>query len=266
MADKPKINIAAFNRASIPKLTEGERKNASILIIDADANIKSSLRQHLVTLGFGGISDANDFALGLQKIEQRQFSHVFFDAKPNVMSPREFLIKLLEYDPDIVAIPTSLEPSVDDIFDLLIVGAKGYLVKPFTELTVDDSIVMATKGEPISDAILYARDRNEALVSLIMTCVDKLATIMRQAEQFETARREVPKAQVGLKRAMEIGKTFAKGGIEKLMEAILDFCIERSNGPASKLGRTRQRIKIKKKSPEDSPPKNTQALDQAPPK
>ncbi|MEZ4753608.1 MAG: hypothetical protein R3A13_04765 [Bdellovibrionota bacterium] len=58
---------------------------------------------------------------------------------------------------------------------------------------MNESILMATKGEPISDAILYAKTRNEALASLIMTSLDRLAIIMRQAETFDTAKREVPK-------------------------------------------------------------------------
>jgi len=247
--DKKKLNLGFFNRSSIPKLTDGERQNTAILIVEPDGSSKNGLRQHLINLGYSGISDATDRVVALQKLEQRQFTHIIFDAKHHLMTGREFLSKVLDYDEDIIAIPSSTEPSVDDIFDLLIIGAKGYLVKPFTEESVDDSIVMATKGEPISDAILFARDRNEALVSLIMTAVDKLATIMRQAEQFETAKRELPKAKLGLKRALEIAKTFAKGGEESLLEAILEFCIERSNGPASKLGRARKRLSVKKKIP-----------------
>lgn len=235
-----------FSRPTLPKLTDLERKNASILIVEPDPAIKNSLRQVISALGFAGISDAADALTALQKFEQRKFTHIIFDAKKTNMSGREFLIKVLDFDENIIAIPSSYEPSVDDLFDLLIVGAKGYLVKPFTESSVDESIVMATKGEPISDAILYARDRNEALVSLIMTAIDKLATIMRQASQFETAKRELPKAHLAFKRALEIGKTFAKGGENQLLEAIVEFCIDRSNGPASKLGRARKRLAIRK--------------------
>lgn len=260
MAKKAKLSLPNFfNRASLPKISDSERQASTVMIIDSDPNVRSSLRQFLMSLGFGGISDAPDHNVGLQKIGQRPFTHVIFDAKPTNMPAREFLTKLFECDEDIVAIPSSYEPSVDDVFDLLIVGAKGYLVKPCNEIGLEDSIVMATKGEPISDSILYAKNRNEALVSLIMTAVDKLATISRQAEQFETARRELPKARMAFKRAVEIGRTFAKGGEDELLGVIMEFCIDRSNGPASKLGRARQRInvKLRKKVPNiDTPISN----------
>jgi two-component system, chemotaxis family, chemotaxis protein CheY len=257
-SSKSAFDLGFFNKSSLPKLSPLERQNSTVLVVEPDINIKNSLRMHISSLGFSAVSETNDRILALQKLEQRKFTHVLFDAKNTNMSGREFLTKVFEYDEDIVAIPTSFEPTVDDVFDLLVIGAKGYLVKPFTEESVDIALVMATKGEPLSDAILYAKDRNEALVSLIMTALDKLATIMRQAQQFETARRELPKAQFGLKRAIDIGHTFAKGGDDKLLEEIIEFCVDRSQGPASKLGRTRKRLSFKKKTNEEQSAEETQ--------
>ena len=142
---------------------------------------------------------------------------------------------------------------MDDVFNLLILGAKGYLCKPFTIDTVDLAIVNATKGEPIADAVLQARDRNEALVAILMQSLDKAATILRQAQQFETARREVPRAMNGLKRASELALTFAKDGEAGILEALERFCIERSKGPATRLGRLRKRLKTKRVDDDDEP-------------
>ncbi len=244
-----------FNRASLPKISDKEREGISILIVDSDPSLRNTLRQLLVSLGYAGISDAGDNITALKKLEERDFTHIIFDAKPNKMTSRDFLTKVFEYDEDIIAIPASYEPSIDDVFDLLVVGARGYLVKPSNEESVEDSIVMATKAEPLSDAILHARDRNEALVSLIMTNIDKMATIMRQSKQFETAKRELTRAKLSLKRSVDIGIHFAKGGQEKLLETIIEFTLNRSEGPASKLGRARKRRSVKKKtqqSEEDS--------------
>ena len=120
------------------------------------------------------------------------------------------------------------------------------MVKPFTEASVDESAVFATKGEPISEAILYAKNRNEALASLAMSALDKLTLAFRQARQFETARREIPKRQAAFRRAIDIGNTFAEGGQAKLAEAIIDFCLDRANGPATQLGRLRKRLEERK--------------------
>jgi DNA-binding NarL/FixJ family response regulator len=236
-----------FNRSTLPKLSNKERQEISIMIVDPDQSLRTVLRQMLTALGFAGISDASDNIAALQKLEQREFTHLIFDSKTNKMSSREFLTKVFEYDEDIVAIPTSFEPSVDDVFDLLVLGARGYLVKPSNEQSVEDSIVMATKAEPLSDAILHAKDRNEALVSLIMANVDKMAVIMRQSKQFETAKREFTRAKMALKRSVDIGVHFAKGGQEKLLEKIVEVALARGEGPASKLGRARSRRKTKKK-------------------
>ena len=240
----------------MPKLNDKERQAISIMIVDPDQSMRNVLRGILTTLGFGGISDAPDNVTALQKFEQREFTHVIFDCKSNKTTSREFLTKLFEYDEDIVAIPTSFEPSVDDVFDLLVLGARGYLVKPANEESVEDAIVMATKAEPLSDAILNARDRNEALVSLIMTNVDKMATIMRQSKQFETAKRELARAKLAFKRSVDIAIHFAKGGPEQLLEKIVEFSVQRGEGPASKLGRARKRRGVKKKK-DDAPTKES---------
>lgn len=65
---------------------------------------------------------------------------------------------------------------------------------------------------------------------------------MRQATQFETARRDIPKAFSSLKIFAELAKTFCKGGDIGLLTALEKFCLERSQGPATKLGRLRKRL------------------------
>lgn len=244
--NQPKISIKnLFNRNALPKLTEKERQETVILVVEPEITVRNSIKQLLMGLGFGATSDAADYAMALQKLEQRHFTHIIFDAKSNNMPASEFLNKVLDYDEDLIAIAASSEPSLDDVFDLLVIGAKGYLVKPCNEQSVEDAIIMATKAEPISDAILHAKDRNEALVSLIMTNIDRVATILRQSRQFETAKLELNKARMSFKRSVDIGRQFAKGGEEKLLEKILEFALDRSTGPATKLGRARKKRKTK---------------------
>lgn len=223
-------------------MTPFERNRASVLVVDSDANDRNNMRTALRSLGYGGIADAPNHLSALERLDQRKFSHVVFEAKKTNMPASEFLKKLLETDRNIVAIPSSHEPNVDDIFDLLIMGAKGYLCKPFTMDTFENALANATKGEPISDAVLQAKDRNEALVAIVMASLDKVATVLRQAQQFDTAKREIPRAMSGFRQASELAKTFAKGGDTGLMEALEKFAIERSKGPATKLGRLRKRL------------------------
>lgn len=223
-------------------MTPMERARASVLVIESDAVERNNFRTALKSLGYGVISDAPNHAAALEKLNERKFTHIIFEAKKTNMPSKEFLIKVFEGCPSVVCVPSSYEPNVDDVFDLLIIGAKGYLSKPFTADSVEDAIVMATKGEPIAEAVLNARDRNEALVAITMSSLDKAATTLRQSRQFETAKRDVPKTQTTLKRSADLARTFAKGGNEGLMEALQKFCLERSKGPATKLGRLRKRL------------------------
>jgi DNA-binding NarL/FixJ family response regulator len=231
----------SFKRMSLPVMTHQERRTTSVLVVDGEMSTRTAMRQTLSALGFPQVSDAPDHIQGLQKLGQRGVTHLIFDAKKTTMPPRDFLAQALEMAPNIIAIPSSYEPNVDDVFTLLVVGARGWLVKPFNEQGLEDSIILASKGEPISESILHARDRNEALAAFIVSATDRLATIMRQGDTFETARREIPARTLALKRAVDIGRTFALGGSDQLLDALMEMCIDRSNGPASRLGRARQR-------------------------
>lgn len=220
-----------------------ERAKSSVLIVEPEPNNRNGMRASLKSLGYGIISDAVNHAQAIERLTERKFTHVLFDSKKSNMTPKEFLQALLKSDSTTTAIPTSYEPRVDDVFDLFVVGAKGFLVKPFTIDTIENAIVQATKGEPISDAVLQAKNRNEALVAVMMGALDKVATLIRQGKQFETALREVPRAIRSFQRSSDLAKTFCKGGEEGLFEAMQNFCMERSKGPATRLGRLRKRLK-----------------------
>lgn len=230
-----------------------ERNRACVLLVETDAVDRNNMRTALKSLGFGAFSDVPNHLAAFEKLQQRQFSHIIFDARPTNMPVKEFVQKVLEGNPKIIAIPSSFEPDVDDVFELLIMGARGYLVKPFTMETFDEAIVNATKGEPIAEVVLNAKDRNEALVAILMQSLDQVATVMRQAQQFETAQRELPRAMSVFRRSSDLAKTFSKGGAEGLLDALEKFCIERSQGPATKLGRLRKRLQSKRGDEEIEP-------------
>ena len=228
-------------------LTPKERNKALILVVETEPLERHNMRTALQSLGYGGVTDVPTHAAAIEKLQKRPITHIIFDAKKTNMPPKDFVIQALELDPKLIMVPASFEPSVDDVFDLLCLGARGYLVKPFTMDTVDAAIIGATKGEPIADSVKQAKDRNEALIAILMSSLDKVATLMRQAKQFETAQREVPRALRGFHTSADLAATFAKGGEEGLLKALEKFCIERSKGPASRLGRLRKRLKTNRK-------------------
>jgi two-component system chemotaxis response regulator CheY len=227
---------------STNSLSDAERGTTSILIVEPDADDRTLLRTTLRSLGFGIISEAPNHMSALDKFEGRKFSHIIFDAKKGNYPVVDWFKQIIEIAPDIIAIPASADPSVDDVFEILVLGAKGYLVKPFNRETLDQSVMLATKGEPIPDLVRQARDRNEALVAIIMSSLDRLATVYRQSKQFETAARELPRAVAALRRSSDLALTFAKGGEAGLVEALEKFAVDKSRGPATRLGRLRKRL------------------------
>jgi two-component system, chemotaxis family, chemotaxis protein CheY len=227
-------------------LSSAERTKSSVLVVEPDALDRTNLRNCLKSLGYRSVSEVSNHLHALERLEQAKFSHILFDSRPTNMPPKDFLRKVLEVAPKTICIPSSREPRLDDVFDLLVIGAKGYLVKPFTANTVDAAIVSASKGEPISEVVLKARDRNEALAAILVEALDKAATTMRQAQQFETAKRELPRQMAGLRRASDLAVTFCKDGEQGLLDALERFCIERSKGPATRLGRLRKRLHTKR--------------------
>ena len=225
------------------KMSPAERAACTVLVVENDSDDASHMREALKGLGFTSISDAPNHHIALEKISSRQFTHLIFDAKKISNYPmKDWLTKVFEIDASIIAIPASANPNIDDVFDLLVIGARGYLVKPFTFEGVDSAVIMATKGEPLSDKVLGAKDRNEALVAMMMTSVDRLATVFRQSKQFETAKRALPNAVAALARSADLAHTFAKGGEDGLIKALENFCIKQSHGPATRLGRLRKRL------------------------
>lgn len=244
--EKKDFELPGFDRSAIA-MSPKERAASTVLIVEPDSGDRNNMRVALRNLGFGGVSDAASHSAALDRLDQRKFTHIIFDARPTNMPAKAFLSKIMEIDKEMICIPASFEPNVDDVFEMLAMGAKGYLVKPFTTDTVEASIDNATKGEPISEAVLGAKDRNEALVAILMQCLDRSANVIRQAQQFETARREIPLSMAAFRRASALAHTFAKDGDEGLLESLEKFCIERSKGPATRLGRLRKRLKTKPK-------------------
>ena len=230
-------------------LSTKERRQACILIVDSDTSMRNSLRQALISLGFDDLTDAADNAAALEKLGEKEFTHIIFEAKNTSMPAAEFLMRVLEKNNLLITVPTSWQPTLDDVFDLIISGARGYIVKPFTSGSIDEVLVWATKGEPLSEAILHTRDRNEALASLVLEALDRAAIVLKQSGRFQTAKYEVPKRMAVLRRTMEMARTFAKGGDPELRSTLVEVAIERSENLESRYAgfRKRQRKSTKLK-------------------
>lgn len=224
-------------------LTPQERKASRVLVVDHDSIARSEVKGALRLLEYGIVSEASDFAAALKRLAERPFSHLIFRSHAIDMLPQEFLETALRNEPEIIALAASEDPQVEDVFNLLKNGAKGYLVLPCNPALLDQAIAQATKGEPISLAVLNARDRNEAFAGMITAHLDRTARVLKEAASHQTAAQEVPELIAGLRRAAQMARMFAEGGEEKLLESLEAFCLNRANQRASRLGRLREKLK-----------------------
>lgn len=229
------------------EMTQEERRKSVVLIVEPDDIDRDGLRSAFQTLGYKGISCVADHASGLKKHLDRHFTHVVFSAKDTNISAKEFLSRLLRFDKKIIAIPTSSQPSIDNVFRLLQMGARGFLAKPFTAQSVDDAVTLATKGDPICEELLHVKDCDEAFAAMMATRLDIMADTLRDAERYEIARKGIQAASLALRRSVELAKAFSEGGEDVLLNKLEEFCLKRSEQPATKLGRLRKKLQNKRR-------------------
>ena len=103
-----------------------ERNKASVLVIEPDTNVRNRFREVLNGIDFTNQYLANDHVSGLKILESRNFTHIIFPAADTNMPASDFLRTVMDFDPNTVALPTSNDPNVDDVFELLQLGARGY--------------------------------------------------------------------------------------------------------------------------------------------
>lgn len=219
------------------------QKNSSVLIVSEDQELRGRLKRALNSIGIASVSFSNTHVQAVQKIKERNFDIVLFDARKTDQTPHEFVKAVIQWDQRAILIPISAQPKIDNVFGLLAAGARGYIVLPFTSLSLEAALESAQNGQPLSEAILFAPDRNAALVGLVLNSLYRLSVVMRQAKDFSSAAKEVEKYKTNLKENIEIAKIFCEGPIEDLQQKIYEACLERSTQAATRIGRTRKKLK-----------------------
>jgi len=233
----PGVEIPFFLQMS-PK----ERKAIEILVCEDKVNERNCMKMALRGLGYGQVTDASSLSQGLKRLDGRVFTHIIFQARKSDITAAEFLSSALAKTADTIFLASSLEPTIDNVFSLLIAGARGYLVCPYNIASLDQAFIQATKGDPMPPELLMAKDRNEALVAITMSNLDRVATTHRQALKFESVKKLVPPDMAKLRVSAEMAKVFCEGGFDGFCASLEKFSEKRSNAPSTKLGRLRKRL------------------------
>ena len=106
------------------------KEKKSVLIIDDEQNLRSSLAEFLELEGFKCIG-AEDGSKGLSLLEKEVFDAILLDLRMPRISGLEVLQTIRERGLDIVVIMMSAHGEIDDAVSAMKLGADDYLVKPF---------------------------------------------------------------------------------------------------------------------------------------
>lgn len=224
------------------------RGEARFLVCEPDRFSRQSLRQSLIQLGYGRISDVCGTDAALEMLEEHSFTHVILEPDQSLISADNLIRLITELQPGTTLITLLSQPTIHDVFQMLASGAKGFLVKPYSVASIDEAITTATVVERIPDVILEAENPTEALTTLILSSLDKLAIIKRQARKFKTAEYELPRRQLAVQRAIRLAHQFLECDDETFHQLITDLCsqvtapeLHESSRALARLRQNRQR-------------------------
>lgn len=102
---------------------------ASILIVDDDQNLRTTLGLILQRAGFC-IGSAGEGQEALDALENQQYELVFLDLKMPGMDGMEALQKIVHRYPDLPVLILTANASLESAIQALGFGANGYLLKP----------------------------------------------------------------------------------------------------------------------------------------
>ncbi len=116
--------------------------NIKILVVDDFATMRRIVKGLLQELGYHSIQDAEDGAAALVKLKTGRFDLVVTDWNMPVMTGLE-LLKAIRAEASLKAIPVLMvtaENSREQIIEAAQSGVSGYIIKPFTAVTLREKI------------------------------------------------------------------------------------------------------------------------------
>lgn len=202
------------------------------------------MRGLLANIGVSQVGTASTHGRALTKLDQESFSHCIFSPNETDLSAAEFVEKVREKCPDLVLLVTSEQATAGNIFDLLKLGVRGFIVRPVHTDALEQTLAEVNRIGNIPKVILEAEDRNEALSEMIAGALDEFVKLLRQARKFESAKHSIPDALKRLRSVVALGRQFCDGGEEKLQEALIERFEKAVKDDEPKSRRERVRLRM----------------------
>lgn len=117
-------------------------KNLKILVVDDFPTMRRIIRNLLKDLGYENVDEAEDGAMGLEKLRNGSFDFVVSDWNMPNLDGLEML-KEIRADDKLSKLPVLMvtaEAKKENIIAAAQAGASGYVVKPFTAATLEEKL------------------------------------------------------------------------------------------------------------------------------
>ncbi|QJC57839.1 Chemotaxis protein CheY [Polaromonas vacuolata] len=117
-------------------------KNIRILVVDDFPTMRRIIRNLLKELEFVNVDEAEDGAVGLEKLKSGNYGFVLSDWNmPNMDGLA--MLKAIRADPAMAKLPVLMvtaEAKKENIIAAAQAGANGYIVKPFTAIVLEEKL------------------------------------------------------------------------------------------------------------------------------
>ncbi|TCT00910.1 chemotaxis response regulator CheY [Paralcaligenes ureilyticus] len=118
------------------------QKAVKILVVDDFPTMRRIVKNLLKDLGYENVDEADDGAMGLEKLRNGNFDLVVSDWNMPVMDGLTMLTQI-RADAALAKIPVLMvtaEAKKENIIAAAHAGANGYVVKPFTAATLEEKL------------------------------------------------------------------------------------------------------------------------------
>ena len=116
--------------------------NMKILVVDDFSTMRRIVRNLLKELGFSNVHEAEDGVDALQKLRAETFDFVVSDWNMPNMTGIDLLREIRKDDAlkHLPVLMVTAEAKKENIIEAAQAGASGYVVKPFTAITLDEKL------------------------------------------------------------------------------------------------------------------------------
>jgi two-component system chemotaxis response regulator CheY len=118
------------------------QSNLKFLVVDDFATMRRIIRNLLKELGYANVDEAEDGVNALQKLRNERFDFVISDWNMPNMTGID-LLRNIRADDQLKTLPVLMvtaEAKKENIIAAAQAGASGYVVKPFTAVTLDEKL------------------------------------------------------------------------------------------------------------------------------